>query len=114
MRIVGRKEFLELPPGTVYAPYIEHLSLGSKLCVKDETLKHGDDWYYSQVIDIKCSGSEEYADIVEKAENDSSFEFECDPDSSGRDGMFQEDDRFLVLSKDDVRKIIAKLSEALD
>lgn len=110
MRIVNRSDFLALPPGTVYAKY-SSLGIFGKICIKDDTCHN--DWYYQELLNVKYDDSVEFADVMQLAEQSSSYEVELDLDCMGRDGYFEEDERFAALSRQDVESIITRLQEAL-
>jgi hypothetical protein len=105
MRIVGRKEFLSLPRGTVYSRFEPIVTEG--LEIKLDTLDSGNDWFYLSFIGA--------VEIISRGDDVDSFykmmaggELSIEPFSI-RDGGFEEDEQFLIYSDDDVEAIIVLL-----
>lgn len=109
MKIVNRKEFLALPSGIVYSLYRPQVISG--LFIKQES--YSNDWNYQDMIDsVDCNSSEERADILfgaEYAEN-----FRMDYYSIDRDGLFEEDQMFIVYDQDDMASLINRLMDTLE
>lgn len=112
MRIVSRKELSELPPGTVYTKYSLYEDIPC-FCIKQSTIAPGD-WYFQELLNIEADTPKEEYRILQRAEIDSAFEFNLDPFRETREECFDEDDRFVVFSKEDIRKMITVLQQALD
>ncbi len=111
MKIVNRKTFLAMPPGTVYAKYVP--CVFEELCIKGDTLPNGNDWFYQSIADsIKSSGSDEWAHLLDESEADGR-ELEMDFATEGRDGCFEDDQLFAIWSKADVAQLIGRLNECL-
>lgn len=110
MRVIGLKEFLTMPPGTPYMRYLRCFELGD-LCIKKETI--GEGWLYDPIYGIKCYSSEEFADIIGKADQDSTFEFQNTSHNTSRDLSDEKSDRFVIYSETDLFGMINALSEAL-
>lgn len=111
MRIVGRKEFLSLPPGTVYAKYTS-LGIIGDLSIKQESLYGGlcGDWYYTDVYsEIGADDTDEFVSLFIRAESDPNFEIEIDPFCVSRDGGFEEAQKFAVFSPADIDRMIQAL-----
>jgi hypothetical protein len=110
MKIVNLKTFRELPPNTVFAKY--------EPCVFNELQIKGDTWecdflVTSNLADaIKCSGSGEFGELLDRAEKDG-ISLEMDFDTEGRDGCFEDDQLFAVWEKADVRALIERLKLCL-
>jgi len=112
MRLVSKKTFLSLPENTLYLK----LHKSEVLCIKGKSLEnHGEytDWYVQNTCEIECSGSDEYNDILCKAEDDENFSFELNLHLEGRDGLFEDEEQFLVYEKKDVIELIERLKECL-
>lgn len=110
MRIVNKKEFLELPQGTLYMKYFSVGDTGS-LCIKSASIKDFD-WLYEDLSGLwtnETNNSEEFFKLMDKAEKDSSISFkQCF--IGERDGMFNTEDMFVVYDKDDIRNLIEALN----
>lgn len=107
MRIVGREEFLKLPDGTVYSSY-SSLGIIGGLYIKEETLDN--DWWYQDCLScVKSHDTNEFIDTMLKAEEDNKFDFDIDLACLNRDGLYEEDDKFLIYNKQDLGKLIDRL-----
>jgi len=115
MRIVNRIEFLKLPKGILYSKYKLNEGVKESLCIKNETI--GDnDWSYlclTQPEPINCNNYEECLEVFKQAEQDSNFNFELDMESSYRDGLYEEDIKFLIYDENDINKVINLFSECI-
>ena len=109
MKIVNRKTFLELPINTMYSHY-------SPCVIDDLMIKYdsfGNDWRYQNLIgNVKCNSSDEYFDNLIKAEEYGSS-FDLDFYFSDRDGMFKENQLFVIYEKKDIKQFINRLIELL-
>jgi hypothetical protein len=109
MKIIDRKTFLSLPPGTLFSKY-EPCAFGD-LLIKGESITN--DFYYQQIADsIDADSSDEFADSLEAAQRDGTG-LEMDFDAQMRDGLFDEDQLFAVWERRDVEKLIVRLKRAL-
>lgn len=112
MRIVNRKEFLQLPSGTLYCKY-EHTS-AYNISIKYDTWES--DWLHQELPTLWSpdeSSSSDLYDKLDKAESDSSYSFSQDLESSNRDGHFDENQMFLIYEKEDIIKLIKKLKSLI-
>jgi hypothetical protein len=121
MRIVNRTDFLAMPAGTVFMKFPSQPDDPARL-----------DLAYDGVIGIKgatiCGndfGVQPLMPFFEGANNDGDW-FDImvtmiagksspavDYDFMGRDGLFDREQMFLVWEKDDLRRMIARLTDAL-
>ena len=113
MKIIKRVDFLNLPENTVFAEY-QPMYFGP-LTIKGETWLHCNDFLEQQIVDaIDCSGSEEFAEILERAPQTGEsipMDFE---DNQGRDGCFDPPDRlYAVFEENDVRALMERLQKCL-
>lgn len=99
MKIYKRSEFLKLPPGTFFAR-------GEKWCIDGFYMK-GESWEndfcFLSISDIDSFNSDEHIKRLEEMEETGkSYPMnEC----HGRDGLFDENELFLVFEHDDLCKI---------
>lgn len=99
MKIVDRKTFLAMPPGTVYGVTAEMVGcLPDKFEVKGKTWTN--DWlYYS--LDIPSHDSGEFMDNIHLMQT-TGAEFPLEI-SLSRDGCFSETDHYFILDADDIK-----------
>jgi hypothetical protein len=121
MIIVDRQKFLELPAGVVYQKFEPHC-IDSEICVKGETIRgsletslgKGIDWFYSSISDsVDSDDSEIYIDTIVKAYEELK-EFNYDYEIQGRDGLFEENEYFVVYSKMDIEKLFNFIKKVRD
>lgn len=106
-RVVDRKTFLTLPPGTIYAKGVKWAFDG--LAIKGESLEN--DWYYVQPAWVDADDSEEALDRLEAMlEHGHSYSIET---AEGRDGYFDADAVFLVLEQSDLKILSGWVTAAL-
>jgi hypothetical protein len=105
MRIVNRTDFLSLPSGIIYSKY-QQLGIIEGLYEKGDTWS--DDWIYQSLLDsVDCNDSDEFANIMFAAEEGS--EFKMDLNCGERDGVFDDNDKFVVYDKKDLDKLVVRL-----
>ncbi len=111
MKILTRKQFMEMPAGTVYSYYEPCIFHG--LIVKDsEPKEQGPDFVVSGIIGaIECNNSDEFIDKCHEMEQGGSVPM--DFEYSGREGMFDDKQLFAVYEKADVEKLIKRLQDTI-
>jgi len=110
MRIVNLQEFRSLPDGTVFMKYdpciFGELEVRQDLC--------GDrDFLSESLINIENNSSDDYLNKLDDAERDSSIELKLDFDYTGRDGYFEDEQLFAVLSMEDLFGLKDKIDRCL-
>ena len=105
MKIVNRKEFLALPPGTLYTRFKSCYTDG--LAIKHDTLDNGDDWFYTELI---ASTTKSDGDM--KLDNGEELPFNADWE--GRDGAFDPEQMFIVYSPADVLAFAETLARLIN
>ena len=108
MRIYRRKEFLALPPGTIYAKgkpwYFDGIN------VKADSL--GNDWVCLSPMWIEARDDDEQsARLDEMLEAGASYPMAS---SYGRDGCFDDEEIFLVLEAADLVGLRAIVNAAIE
>ncbi|MEP3245154.1 MAG: hypothetical protein ABJN40_13410 [Sneathiella sp.] len=99
MKLYNRAEFLKLPKGTIYAKGEEWAF--DSLAVKGESLKN--DWWYFDPSGIEVNDSGEMIDRFENMKRiGTSYPMD---DCFYRDGMFEENDLFMVFELDDLVRL---------
>lgn len=118
MRIVSRDEFLRCPDGTIFAKFggpegnpedaffgdvcIMGGACGPDFVVQDLTAQF-EGW----------TGSDSHFEEIDRMASDPGHESPpLDYDSAGRDGLFDQNQRFAVWSREDAARLIARLTEA--
>lgn len=112
MKFVDKQQFYNLPENTLYSKFIPHRIEG--LYIKGETIKSFEnntpiDYVYVSLIDnIDSRNSEEYLDILDKRSD-----FTLDYEGGSRDGMFDENEQFVIYDDNDIRKLTSTLQNIL-
>lgn len=109
MRIVDRATFLAMPEETVFAKY-ESLGNIGEICVKGETWTN-DYWYQPLGNAIEAHDTGEFCDVAAAAEKGEPFKLDLDCQS--RDGLFEDEQRFVVWDQDDVKQLVARLQRCV-
>jgi hypothetical protein len=108
MRVVDRKSFLALPPGTIYCKGVRWAF--DAMCIKDDSLEN--DWIYLNMAWPSARDSGAAVDLLDKSlETGSSFACE---DAFGRDGCFDDDAVFLIFEMDDLLALKNRVETAID
>jgi hypothetical protein len=118
MRLFKRKDFILLTAGTIYSrvnQFSADLMYG--LFCKTSGTEYGVDWVEQDLIS-ECGFPNDITDglgaiIYQLNLRDTFQEFETDLYCGGRDGMFEDDDVFIVWNKNDVQKLINYLQAVL-
>ena len=108
MKIVNRRDFLSLPENTIFAKY--EPCFFEEILIKCESLEN--DFIYQNIVDaIDVNDSGSFSQALTNAEQGESLfmDFFCE----SRDGMFDENQLFAVFQKEDVIKLIERLSLCL-
>lgn len=107
MRVVNRKAFLELPPGTIYCKGIQWAFDG--ICIKEDSLAN--DWVYLDPAWASAHDSEEAVHLLEQSLKTGSS-FACE-DSYSRDGCFDDEAVFLIFEEPDLKALRSHIDAAL-
>ena len=112
MRIINKQEFYKMPAGTLYSEFEPDIL--NNLLVKGQTFYNGKEPIdYLECSLIDCIDCNEHSNILTKADNDSNFSFDFNYDNFGRNGIFDEDQKYMVYEKKDVEKLIEFLKGCL-
>lgn len=112
MRLVGFKEFMSLPEGTVFAKYSPCVFEGT--CIKGDNCMEGQDFYYSDLsTGFHNCGTDMMYDLALVMEASPEFRSPLFFSSQMRDGIFDEDQLFAIWDKSDITTMIARLAECL-
>lgn len=120
MRLYKRSEFVELPANTIYSRVDKSNSF---ICYGLFCKTSGVDWLPDFVEQDLISepgfplspNNKEGSDNIEHVLNlrDSFQLFRTDLDCSGRDGMFDNEDVFVVWDNEDIRKLVGYLTQVI-
>jgi hypothetical protein len=109
MKIVKRKEFLALPEGVVYSKYQPCIIDG--VYMKGET--RGNNWIYQDLIDsVDIGKGEERYYVVENSREGKPFKM--DYYCMDGDGMYEEDQEFMIYDHMDVKRFAMQLVKIAD
>jgi hypothetical protein len=116
MRIVSMREFVNLPPGTIFSLFTPSVSDGLYRLLQKFA---DDDFIYAPLVGVESldapGGTPEIDDLVERAIADPTFEMPQRKAEGGtRWGSYDSSDMFLVYSDKDVRQIIGYLQRSLE
>ncbi len=107
MKIYNRKDFLNLPLGIIFCKGIKWCF--DSLCMKGDSC--GNDFYY---VDQCCIDANNGGELVDRLEdsliNGTSYIINH---NSARDGLFNEEDIFLVYEKEDLEFLINVLKVSI-
>jgi hypothetical protein len=105
LKIVNRKDFMQMPNGIVYSKY---KSLGMIDGLYQKVKSYENDWIYQDLLaSVDANDDEEFSDIMFAAEE--GMEFSLDLECGERDGGFQDTDMFVLYGKADLDKLIIRL-----
>lgn len=109
MKIINRVDFLALPENTIFSKY-EPCYI-HEMEIKGETWNN--DFLVQQVHDaVKADSSAEYTEILDRCQK-TGESFEMDFHCQDRDGMFENEQLFVVWEKRDIENLIKRLQECL-
>ncbi len=111
MRIFNRKQFLKTPDNTLFCKVDKDRNL-DELCIKSESWEA--DFTVINLNEIEHTSCEDHLNKSVSMYGNSFFSNPMDFESSGRDGLFDEDQMFAVYENDDVKKLILRLALCLD
>lgn len=108
MRIVNREQFLALPAGTLYQKYEPCYTQGA-IEIKQESLYN--DWYALSLDGVISLGSNNSGELYESLERMEmrGASYPIDLNTVSRDGLYNEDQLFLIWGRSDVEQLSAKL-----
>lgn len=109
MKIINRKEFLELPAGVIYAKCNSY-AFGD-LSIKGKSVAN--DWYYRSLLEIDSNDTMEMLEKIDRAREDGES-FSLDLECECRDGFYDADQEFVVFEEMDARKLVLNLGLLLD
>jgi hypothetical protein len=111
MKIISRKQFMDMPLGTVFSYYQPCYFTG--LHIKDSTADYDSpDFIYSDLIGaVENDSSEDFTEKCERMEKGESLP--VDFELTGREGLFDDKLLYAIYEKEDVIKLIARLQGSI-
>lgn len=114
MKIINKKQFLDLPEGVLYSEYkpCYFTGLFRKLETLNDILGKPNDFLYINLIAEIDEGSEEYFDVLFKAQETQEhikLDFEC----VSRDGMYDDEQMYAVYSSDDILNLSKAIANCI-
>lgn len=108
MRIVNRETFLDMPVGTLFATYEPHVA-GELMLFEGRCGTN--DFAYQPLIDWPedCTNSEQWVEAMERAVETGEPTAPMDFTGTTRDGLFDEDQLFLVFEPTEKERLIRRL-----
>lgn len=115
MKVVDRKTFLALPPGTVYAKFGHPTELSidmGPLCIKTD-YRGSTDWFALELPGWPAHHDDrELIDVFDRLMGGE--DLAPDLDTGTDDGLFDQDQMFAVLSENDIRALYNRFGRILD
>lgn len=110
MKIITRKELIELPSGTVFSYYEPCIFRGLYIKDSDPELGYPDFCVSDLIGAVANDSSDDFCMKCERMELGESLP--TDFESSGREGLFDDKQLFSIYEKNDVDVLITRLQEA--
>lgn len=108
MKILNRKEFLKTPANTLFSYYEPCVFRGLNIKTTDKTHYENDFVYFGLIGEFNIFDTSEFFKVCEKMENGESVPLSLE--ETQREGLFDDEQLFLVYEEDDIKKIIDVLS----
>jgi len=108
MKIVNIETFLKMPEGTIYTKY-QSFGMVNGFYLKGESIGDIDWWYMDLLLSTEAKDSDEFFGLMDKAEYGK--EFPVAYHTHSRDGLYEEEQMFLIYSEEDIKKLVDVLSD---
>lgn len=107
MKIINRTEFLKLPPYTLYCKCDEY---GNANAIEVKYDNCGtNDWVCQELTNIESHDCGERSDRLSQMIDSDKVSYPLEMDCAGRDGLYDDDQLFLIYEQADVKKLISHL-----
>jgi hypothetical protein len=110
MKILTRKEFLKTPRNTLWSYYEPCCFRELNIKTTDGNDNENDFVYFSLIAEFDTQNSE-FSEICQRMEMGESFPQSFEETS--REGLFDDEQLFLVYEKEDIENMVKTLSELL-
>jgi hypothetical protein len=116
MKLYKRQDFMKLPAMTIYSRINESELCVGLFCKTDESTID----FVKQDLISECGYPDDNIDcgteswLIQMNLRDTFQEFRTDLECAGRDGCFDNEDKFVVWDKQDITKLRDYLSEVLE
>ena len=121
MKLYKRAEFLKLPAMTIYSKILSnepYKLMDGLYCKTSDIHDLRYDWTEQELISEHGfpNGVEDWMDAIEYQLNlrDTFQDFRTDLECDGRNGLYDENDKFVVWDKEDITKLRDYLNRALE
>ena len=110
MRIVKRPELMEMLKkrnviySNVYSESLDGLNIASYFSEADFTTM-------DLLDELEVDKDYERWDILDRAKKDSNFHFELSMDYFGNEGLFDDNQQYVIYEREDVERLIKRLQE---
>jgi hypothetical protein len=113
MRIINLDEFLTLPVGSLFCKY-------RPAFFEEISIFHGknDDWskdfVYSDLVEFDADDDTAHSHLMDAMVEDSSLDVPLSIEETSRDGFYNDDQLFLVFSKEDLKLMAQAINTAIE
>ena len=119
MKLYKKQDFIELPEMTIYSKVPEHFELCEGLFCKTSRVGEYQNDFVEQDLISEGGFPNDINDGMEALMHqidlrDNFKDFKTDLECAGRDGMYQDEDTFVVWDKEDIIKLRDYLNVALE
>lgn len=111
MKILTRKEFLKTPRNTLFSYYEPCNFRELNVKTSDGNDYENDFVYFSLIAEFDIKNSEEFSEKCQRMELGESIPQSFE--ETTREGMFEDEQLFLVYEKEDIKGMISTLSDLL-
>jgi len=112
MKILTRREFLKTPSGTLWSYYEPCIFRGLSIKTTDSSDYENDFVYLDLIGEFDIPKDSEYAEICARMEQGESVSASFE--ETRREGLFDDNQLFLVYEKEDVKNMAKTLLEILN
>ncbi len=108
MKLIHKKDLLKINHEVIFHHYTGAYPEDFNIYI--ETCGERDFIYQSLIGAFDSSGSDHDMKMINCAEENSDFDIPVNYDCASRDGYFEDNDKYYVLSKVDLKKLIDRLT----
>lgn len=112
MRILNRKDFLNTPKGTLWSYYKPCFFSDLNVKTSDKADYDNDFVYFGLIAEFDTGNSGEYIEVCRRMEQGESIPASFE--ETQREGLFDDEQLFLVYEKDDIKRMAETLQTLTD